>query len=129
MINPTDFIMKHEKAIKILLFIGVFILIISLVSLMKIKSLEVNVIDKELNRRIDFCQDKTGYVLYVYTCEFISDCSPIYVDCDLVNKWELDYTYNANGRFNYDIMIEQFNEHQNSKRIKNVTIDYGLGFD
>ena len=129
MINPTDFITKHEKAIKILLFIGVFILVISLVSLIKIKDIEVNVVDKELNRRIEFCQDKTGYELYVYTCEFVSDCSPIYVDCDLVNKWQLDYTYDANGRFDYDIMREQFTEHQNNKRIKNVTMDYGLGLN
>jgi len=129
MVKIIDFITKHEKAIKILLIIGVVILVISLISLIKIKDIEINVIDKELNKRINFCQDKTGYELYVYTCEFVSDCSPIYVDCDLVNLWQLDYTYDSNGRFNYDIMREQFTEHQEDKRIKNITKEYGLGLD
>ena len=114
--------MKWFKYILIGLFVLLFVCIFSIGYIYDYKDSNLN---KELQRRIDFCSKyDTTYELYLYDCTIFGECNRVYLNCDLIKQWEQE-KINHNG-FKIDDLKDVYSQYQESIENNSILNKYGI---
>lgn len=99
---------------KISIFCGILVIVLILIYSGMI-SYKTETIDKELSKRLNFCNEKEGYVAYLYDCNMFGECDITYVDCDFVNSWR-DYSLmTKNGDWDMSKLKISYSEYMKKK--------------
>jgi hypothetical protein len=102
----NNFITKHIKQI---LIIGVILFLLLCSLLIILNSIKTNVVQKEMQKRFIFCEDKSGRVPYDFICTKSGECQQQYLWCNYLNYLRTQNIADMNN-LNYQDINKAYNE-------------------
>ena len=113
-----DFETFIHKNIKVILLVSFVLLIILIVVFSIFQYEKKSVLDKEMTKRILFCDGKTGKVPYDFICHKSGECEQQYLWCDYLNYLRENNIVET-GKYNYQKINQAYSEKFNNDTTTN----------